>query len=186
MAKGYKSVDVYQSAHRLAVEVHQMTLRELPKFEMYEEGSQVRRSSKSIPSNFVEGYGRRFYKADFLRFLTYALASCDETKEHLELLKDTGSLAKVRGEYFIREYEQVGRELYRFIQSVSEQHQAGFPQAQSRNSTVHESQITYVTTDVDDWQTWLHEYAPEEWVNDAKSTVQDAGGKMTDAGGTES
>jgi hypothetical protein len=35
MAKGYKTIGVYQSAHRLAVEVHRMTLEELPKFEMY-------------------------------------------------------------------------------------------------------------------------------------------------------
>ena len=160
MAKGYKTLDVYQAAHRLAVEVHRMTLEELPNFEMDEEGSQVRRSSKSIVVNFVEGYGRRYYKGDYLRFLTYAIASCDETKEHLELLTDTGSLAQARGEYFLREYEQVGRDLYRYTQSVAEQHLSGFPPTQAKNHAVRESQAVYVTDD-DDWETWLHEYAPE-------------------------
>jgi len=42
-----------------------MTLNELPKFEMYEEGSQIRRSSKSVRTNIVEGYGRRNYKLDY-------------------------------------------------------------------------------------------------------------------------
>ena len=36
-----------------------MTLDNLPKFEMYEEGSQIRRSSKAVASNIVEGFGRR-------------------------------------------------------------------------------------------------------------------------------
>jgi len=55
----------------------------LPKFEMYEEGSQIRRSSKSVSNNIVEGFGRRKYKQEFIRFLTFSLGSCDETIEHL-------------------------------------------------------------------------------------------------------
>jgi len=40
----------------------------------------------------VEGFGRRKYKADYVKFLIYAHASCDETKEHLKLLYETESL----------------------------------------------------------------------------------------------
>jgi four helix bundle protein len=50
----------------------------LPKFELYETGSQIRRSMKSVKANIVEGYGRRYYKNDFIRFIIYALASTDE------------------------------------------------------------------------------------------------------------
>ena len=85
---------------QMAVEVHRMTLEELPKFELYEQGSQIRRASKSIVANFVEGYGRRMYNAEYVKFLTYALASCDETKAHLELLHETGSIKPERFEYF--------------------------------------------------------------------------------------
>ncbi|MEW6570601.1 MAG: four helix bundle protein [Nitrospirota bacterium] len=77
------------------MKVHKITLEELPKFEMYEEGSQIRRSSKSIVSNIVEGFGRRRYKNEFIQFLTYSIASCDETKVHLEILYQTGSLKKI-------------------------------------------------------------------------------------------
>jgi four helix bundle protein len=45
-----------------------MTLT-LPKFEIYEEGSQIRRSSKSVTSMIVEGYGRRRYVKRQLRFV---------------------------------------------------------------------------------------------------------------------
>ena len=40
----------------------------------------------------VEGFGRRRYKADFIKFLIYSLAECDETLVHLDVLHDTKSL----------------------------------------------------------------------------------------------
>lgn len=92
--QSYRDLEIFVLAKELAVKVHKATLNGLPKFEMYEEGSQVRRSSKSIVSNIVEGYGSRRYKNDFILFLTYAVASCDETKAHLELLCETGSLQR--------------------------------------------------------------------------------------------
>jgi len=50
--QGYKKLRIYQMAHALGVKVHKMTLG-LPKFEMFEEGSQIRRSSKSVSSNIA-------------------------------------------------------------------------------------------------------------------------------------
>jgi four helix bundle protein len=94
MKQSYEDLEVYQLAKSLAIEIHSMTLDELPKFEMYEEGSQIRRSSKSIGANIVEGFGRKKYKGEYIPFLTYALASCDETKYHLEVLQGTLSLNK--------------------------------------------------------------------------------------------
>jgi four helix bundle protein len=49
--------------------------------EMHEEGSQIRRAIKSVKSNIVEGYGRRRYKQEFIRFVDYALASCNENAD---------------------------------------------------------------------------------------------------------
>ena len=88
----YRDLEVWKRASDLSVEIHRMTLCNLPRFEMYEEGALIRRSSKSVRSNIVEGYGRRRYKQDFLRFLCLAESSCDETIDHLETLFDTGSL----------------------------------------------------------------------------------------------
>jgi len=76
----------------LVVDVHRMTIEKLPNFEMLEEGRQVRRSMKSVRSNIVEGYGRKRYKKEYVRFLIHALGSCDETTDHLETLLETGSL----------------------------------------------------------------------------------------------
>ena len=88
----YKKLVIWQKARELVLDIHKMTLNKLPQFELYEEGSQIRRSIKSVKSNIVEGYGRRRYKQEFIRFLTFSLASCDETTDHLENLYETESL----------------------------------------------------------------------------------------------
>ena len=64
--KSYRDLEVYKESKHLAIEVHKLSLT-LPKFELYEEGSQIRRSSKSVTSMIVEGYGRRRYKARFYK-----------------------------------------------------------------------------------------------------------------------
>lgn len=121
--QSYKDLEVYQLAHNLAVEIHKMSIKELPKFEMYEEGSQIRKSSKSITVNIVEGFGRRKSKNEFIQFLTYALASCDETREHLNILFETESLKdRECYEYFIAEYDKLGKQLTRFIQVIESGH----------------------------------------------------------------
>ena len=118
-AQSYNDLEIYKIAHQLAVEVHLMTLDRLPKFEMFEEGSQIRRSSKSISANIVEGFGRHHYRQEYVKHLTYALASCDETKEHLQLLADTRSLSDENLFHaLMTRYEELGRKIYRFRLAV--------------------------------------------------------------------
>jgi four helix bundle protein len=99
-----------------------VTVDKLPSFEMYEEGSQIRRSSKSIVSNIVEGFGRRRYKNEFIQFLTYSIGSCDETKVHLEILRETGSLEKKLFENLFGRYEELGAKLFNFREAVIRGH----------------------------------------------------------------
>ena len=90
---------------------------------MYEEGSQIRRSSKSVKSNIVEGYGRRNYKNEYIRFITFALASNDETLDHLENLFETGSLTdKDIYNNLHNKTELLGKKINRFLQSVQSNH----------------------------------------------------------------
>ena len=119
----YRNLDTWHLAREAATSIHRMTLDELPKFEMFEEGSQIRRSIKSVSINIVEGYGRRRYKQEFIRYLTYALASCDETAAHLEMLFETGSLTNSDCyEDLRRKLEILGKKLNSLIQSVEEGH----------------------------------------------------------------
>lgn len=105
------------------MEIHKMTLEELPKFEMYETGSQIRRSVKSVKANIVEGYGRRKYKQEFLRFLTFAIASNDETIDHLETLFETGSLKnKELYDNLHNKLNFLGKKLIKFHEVVAINH----------------------------------------------------------------
>lgn len=119
----YKTLEVWHIARELVIEIHRMSLEKLPKFELYEEGSQIRRSSKSVKSNIVEGYGRRRHKAEYLRFLDYAFASLLETTDHLETLFETGSLTdKSLFDSLSNRLDTLGRKLNKFIQAVERQH----------------------------------------------------------------
>ena len=119
----YKQLEIWQLARELVVDIHNMTLKKLPKFEMFEEGSQIRKSSKSVKSTIVEGYGRRSYKKDFIRFLSYALGSNDETIDHLETLYETGSLTDRPLYQNLHERADIlGKKLNLFIQSVQKKH----------------------------------------------------------------
>jgi len=118
----YKDLEVWQIAREITIKIHRMTLT-LPKFETFEEGSQIRRSSKSIRSNIVEGYGRRRYKNEFIKFIIYAIASADETIDHLETLFETGSL---QDENLFKELSGklnlLDKKLIRFLESVEKRH----------------------------------------------------------------
>ncbi|MBO9620260.1 MAG: four helix bundle protein [Niabella sp.] len=113
--KSYKDLNIYESAHRLAIVVHGLSMG-LPKFELYEEGSQIRRSAKAVSIAIVEGYGRKRYKADFIRFLVYAQAECDETMEHLDFLFETRSFVdKEKYALLKNEYIKLSKQINRFI-----------------------------------------------------------------------
>ncbi len=119
--KNYKDLEIYKISYELAVKVHKFALT-LPSYEMYEEGGQVRKSSKGITACITEGYGRRKYKAEFIKFLIYAHASCDETILHLNLIRDTHTEADESViQTFIDSYEELGGKINRFIQYVEKE-----------------------------------------------------------------
>ena len=119
----YRNLEVWQLARETVVVIHEMTLRKLPKFEMFEEGSQIRRAIKSVKSNIVEGYGRRRYKQEFIRYIDYALASCDETADHLDTLIATKSLTdSAIIEQLTEKLDELGRKLNLFLQSIERGH----------------------------------------------------------------
>ncbi len=118
----YKNLEIWKEAREASLLIHEMSLA-LPKFEQYEVAQQIRRSSKSVRSNIVEGYGRRKYKQDFVRFLIIALASNDETIDQLETLFETRSLTdqKVFDDLYGR-LQQLGCKLNNFSKAVEREH----------------------------------------------------------------
>ena len=112
----YNDLEIYQLAYELSIKVHHASMK-LPKFELYEQGSQIRRSSKRIKDTIVEGYGRRRYKAEYVNYLTYAQASCDETINHIisirELYPELEDFIELQEKYNI-----LGKKINNYIQYV--------------------------------------------------------------------
>lgn len=118
----YKNLEIWKLARKQSILIHKMTLT-LPKFELYETGSQILRSSKSIRANIVEGYGRRRYKNEYIRFLIFYHASALEALDHLETLAETGSLT-IDNHYkkIWNIVDKCGRKLNRFIAGVEREY----------------------------------------------------------------
>lgn len=121
----YKNLEIWNEAREVSILIHEMTFR-LPKFEQFEGAQQIRRSSKSVRSNIVEGYGRRRYKADYIRFLIFAQASNDETIDHLETLYETKSFTDKEVYNNLHSRLQIlGRKINSFIKAVDNDYRGG-------------------------------------------------------------
>jgi len=82
-----------------------------PKFEMYELGSQLRRSSNSAPANLAEGFGNKHTNI-YTECISRAQGEIRETKHHLKMAFGKKYLPEEKIKYFIREYEECSKMLY--------------------------------------------------------------------------
>ncbi len=69
--EGYKKLKIWQLSHELGIKVHKMSLS-LPKFEMFEEGSKIRDSSKSVPAKTCPG---KYLSSESMKHFTGSLSS---------------------------------------------------------------------------------------------------------------
>jgi four helix bundle protein len=121
----YEDLEIWRIANELVLQIQLLTINDIPKYEMYETGSQIRRSMKSVKSHIVEGYGRRIYKHEFIRFLIIAIASNDETIDHLKTLYLTKSLTDtVKYDDLLKRLQELGRKLNCFISAVEKGHKS--------------------------------------------------------------
>ena len=114
MINGYEDLEIYKRSYKLALKIHERT-KKFPEIERYDITSQIRRCSKSIPTNIAEGYGRQS-RDEFKRFARISLGSCNEMQVHLSFCKDLGYISKEEYERYQREYNEVGKMLNVSIQ----------------------------------------------------------------------
>jgi four helix bundle protein len=115
----YKDLEIYSIGLELFYQAHFASLK-LPKHEMYELGSQLRRSADSVATNIVEGYGRKRYKADFIKFLTYSYSSCLESVFHIEKISKLYPEIIDNKQDFIAKYNELSAKIYNFIKYVEQ------------------------------------------------------------------
>ena len=82
----FEKLDAYQEARKLAVEVYKL-IQELPSYERFDLGSQLRRSIISVTSNIAEGCGRVSLR-EKIHFLEIAYGSMLESYSQIQLSVD--------------------------------------------------------------------------------------------------
>ena len=116
---GVDNLHIYQISYRLMIDIHKLTL-EFPKIEQYGGvADQLRRSSKSITANIVEGFGKQtFYKGEFERMLVYSVGSCDETILWIKTSRDLKYININIANKFLDEYQILVKKITSFIKNM--------------------------------------------------------------------
>jgi four helix bundle protein len=75
--RGFRDLIVYQKSFALAMKIFELT-KSFPKEERYSLTDQIRRSSRSIPTNIAEAWAKRIYPKVFVNKLTDSLGEENE------------------------------------------------------------------------------------------------------------
>ena len=113
----FDKLRVYKDAYELGLSVHRLTL-ELPQFEKFELGRQIRRAAVSIPLNIAEGYGRKRTQTQFAQFVSYALGSCNELGVLLSYCHDLGYVSDPAFKEIESSCSSVGKQLTSLLQTL--------------------------------------------------------------------
>ena len=114
---GFSDLKVYKKSYELALNIHKISIK-LPKEIQYNLADQIRRASKSIPTNIAEGYGKKEFQKEFKRFLFISLGSKDEVLVHLNFLKDLNYISTEIFNDLESQYNELGRMLYGLVKSL--------------------------------------------------------------------
>jgi len=144
--KSFRDLRVYQELKRLHLEVHNESLK-FPKFEMYELGSQIRRSSNSAPAMLAEGWGSRHTNI-YMESVNRAMGEVRETLHHLEVAERKGYLPDEAFQKLEEAYSECYGMLENLYQSLSR-----WRDSKRTGNAVQENAPNYQVTPADeDWQ----------------------------------
>jgi four helix bundle protein len=132
----FRDLKVYQKLKGLHLELHAESMG-FPKFELYELGSQVRRSSNSAPALLAEGWGSRHTNM-YIEAINRAMGEARETQHHLDVAKEKKYLTEQRFAELDSRYDECGRMLEGLHQALS-----GWAGTTRTGSVVRESPAGY-------------------------------------------
>jgi len=96
---------VWQRGDKLAKEIHRLTLG-FPSFERFELGSQMRRSSGSVPDNISEGSCKGTDK-DFINYLNHSKGSASELEVQIGRVFDAGYISEADRDKYLKELGEI-------------------------------------------------------------------------------
>jgi len=114
--RSFRELEVWQKAMALAMDVYRESVR-FPASERYALTDDVRRSSRSVPSNVAEAWRRRRYPVAFASKLSEAEGEAAGTQSHLEICLRCGYLSGPTAKRLDDAYEDVLSMLVRMASS---------------------------------------------------------------------
>ncbi|MBI4426841.1 MAG: four helix bundle protein [Candidatus Kerfeldbacteria bacterium] len=111
-----EDLKVYQKLFNLVLDVHKLTML-FPKFELYELGSQLRRSSNSAAANLAECFANKHTNI-YAEGISRAQGEIRETRHHLHVALKKGYLELSTCTSLTQEYEECSKMLYRLEASL--------------------------------------------------------------------
>ena len=120
-AKNAEELVINQIALQLAKEIDKL-VKQIPHYWNIEACGQVLRSSDSVPSNITEGFSQRFYPRKFIYYLNIAIGSSDESKVHIEKLRNNGHMEIGIANVYIKKYKNLSVRILNFINYLKRKH----------------------------------------------------------------
>ena len=109
-SQGFRELRVYQLAFKLAMEIFHES-KKFPPEEKYSLTDQIRRASRSVPTNIGEGYRRKRYPKMFVSKMSDADGEGTETQVWIDLAQACGYISEQLQMEWRNGYEEVGRML---------------------------------------------------------------------------
>ena len=107
--RSFEDLDVYQKLLSLHLEIHVLSMS-FPHHELYELGSQLRRSSNAVPAILAEAWNNKHLNV-YLEGINRAIGELNETRHHLSVANRKGYLTPAELEGFTNRYEESRRML---------------------------------------------------------------------------
>lgn len=117
----FTELRIFIIALQLAKETKEVIFS-LPKYWNIPEAKQILESSSSVHSTIAEGFAKRVYQKELIRFLNMALGSSDECQNHLIALGAKGYLSKDCCKPFEKKYKDLSIRILNMIKSVAKKH----------------------------------------------------------------
>jgi four helix bundle protein len=114
MVNSFRELIVYQKAHKLAMEIFNLS-KNFPKEEKYSLTDQIRRSSRSVSSCIAESWAKRLYIKAFVNKLTDSLGEEYETEDWLCYSVDCKYITSDEYSKMISGYDEVRKMLISMI-----------------------------------------------------------------------
>lgn len=112
--QGFRDLIVCQKSYKFAMEIFEIS-KTFPKEEKYSLVDQIRRSSRSVPSNIAETWVKRKYPKSFVNKLLGSLAEEAETEVWIDISRDCKYIDNQLHDSLLERYQEVAKMLNSMI-----------------------------------------------------------------------